>query len=67
MQHHFAVYFDTDTRRWTVESDPTGFFDGSVWDEDSGWRWPLDGTETDLDNTLYNDLVSTLQGVNNGV
>jgi hypothetical protein len=63
MQHYFPVYFDTDTKRWSVDSDPTGFFDGSVWDGAEGeWRWPSDGTEEDFDLALYYVLKGLLNG-----
>ena len=61
MQHYFPVYFDTDTKRWAVDSDPTGFFDGSVWDEAAAeWRWPKDDAEYANDADLYNNLVNIL-------
>jgi len=65
MQYHYVVGFDTDKKRWWVESDPTAhFLDGNVWDANRaiecgyGWFVAEDGSpEEELDYTLYKTLA----------
>lgn len=65
MQYHYVVFYDTETRKWGVESDTTAYFqDGNVWDDDAatetgyGWFSPADDmpTEAALDETLVRTL-----------
>ena len=63
MQYHYVVFYDTDKKKWFVESDTTAYFsDGNLWDEEQyrqnfyGWRVPEEDDEAldfDLLNTLY--------------
>lgn len=44
MQFHYVVGYDSDKKRWWVESDPEAYFpDGSVWDDtladEEGYGW----------------------------
>jgi hypothetical protein len=58
MQFHYVVFYDTDRKRWLVESDTQSYFsDGNVWDaSQEGWRLPEVGPEDVLDETLMNTL-----------
>jgi hypothetical protein len=62
MQYHYVIGYDTEAKRWFVESDTTAYFsDGNLWDEDQyrkefwGWRVP-DDSEYALDIDLLNTL-----------
>jgi hypothetical protein len=64
MQYHYVIGYDTEAKRWFVESDTTAYFsDGNLWDEDQyrkefwGWRVP-DDSEYALDIDLLNTLHS---------
>lgn len=64
MQYHYVIGYDTDTKKWFVESDTTAYFsDGHVWDEEQyhkefwGWKVPEEGTN---DEALDYDLLRTL-------
>ena len=64
MQYHYVIGYDTDTKKWFVESDTTAYFsDGNIWDDDQhheeswGWKVPEDGSD---DEALDYDLLRTL-------
>ena len=64
MQYHYVIGYDTETKKWFVESDTTAYFsDGNVWDEEQyrkefwGWKVPEDGSD---DEALDYDLLRTL-------
>jgi hypothetical protein len=64
MQYHYVIGYDTEAKRWFLESDTTAYFsDGNLWDEDQyrkefwGWRVP-DDSEDALDIDLLNTLHS---------
>ena len=64
MQFHYVVGYDTEMKKWFVESDTTAYFsDGHVWDDEQyrehfyGWRVPAEGSDDEaLDNTLIRTL-----------
>ena len=64
MQYHYVVGFDTENKRWWIESDPWAYFpDGNVWSDKQadeyghGWFIPEDGTpEEEFDYTLSKTL-----------
>ena len=65
MQYHYVVGYDTDRKRWFLESDTTAYFsDGNLWDDEQyrqnfyGWRLPEVGPEDGLDEQLLNTLYS---------
>ena len=65
MQYHYVVGYDTERKRWFLESDTTAYFsDGNLWDEEQyrkeffGWRLPEVGPEDGLDEQLLNTLYS---------
>ena len=65
MQYHYVVGYDTDRKRWFLESDTTAYFsDGNLWDDEQyrqnfyGWRLPEIGPEDGLDEQLLNTLYS---------
>ena len=61
MQYHYAVYYDTEEKKWGVESDTTLYFnDGNVWSPngDDGFFIPERGTpEYVLDEYLWRTLL----------
>ena len=66
MQYHYVVGYDTEMKRWFLESDTTAYFsNGNLWDDEQyrkeffGWRDPEnDPNERVLDQTLLNTLYS---------
>jgi hypothetical protein len=65
MQFHYVVFYDTDKKKWGVESDVDAYFpDGHVWDESLyketsyGFRGTEVGPEDGLDETIMNTLYS---------
>ncbi len=64
MQFHYVVGYDTEMKKWFVESDTTAYFqDGNLWDDEQyrehfyGWRVPEEGSaDESLDNTLIRTL-----------
>ena len=66
MQYHYVVGYDTEMKRWFLESDTTAYFsNGNLWDDEQyrkeffGWRDPeYDPNERVLDQTLLNTLYS---------
>lgn len=63
MQYHYVIGYDTEAKRWFVESDTTAYFsDGNLWDEEQyrkefwGWRVPDGDSEDALDIDLLNTL-----------
>ena len=64
MQFHYVVGYDTENKRWFVESDPDAYFpDGYVFDPDAanktgyGWMIPEEGSpEEALDYELLRTL-----------
>ncbi len=64
MQYHYVVGYDTEMKKWFVESDTTAYFrDGNVWSDERyqkdfwGWGVPVEAEEEALDL----DLIKTLQ------
>jgi hypothetical protein len=67
MQYHYVIGYDTETRKWFLESDTTAYFsDGNLWDDEQyrqnfyGWRVPEDGSD---DEALDYDLLNTLYSI----
>lgn len=66
MQFHYVVGYDSEMKKWFVESDTTAYFsDGNVWDGEQyrehfygGWSVPKEGSR---DETLDYHLLNTLQ------
>ena len=66
MQYHYVVGYDSEMKRWFLESDTTAYFsNGNLWDDEQyrkeffGWRDPEnDPNERVLDQTLLNTLYS---------
>ena len=67
MQYHYVVFYDTDTKKWSMEYDVEAYFgEGHVWDDKRadetgyGWFYPGDDMpeESALDDTLRNTLYS---------
>ena len=66
MQYHYVVGYDTEAKRWFLESDTTAYFsNGNLWDEEQyrenfyGWRLPEESSEEEvLDQNLLNTLYS---------
>ena len=64
MQFHYVVGYDSEMKKWFVESDTTAYFqNGNVWDDNCyrqnfyGWSVPEEGSpEEALDNTLIRTL-----------
>jgi hypothetical protein len=64
MQFHYVVGYDTELKKWFIESDTTAYFvDGNVWDEKQaevefvGWKVPEEGSpEEAIDYDLLNTL-----------
>ena len=61
MQYHYAVFYDTDTKKWSVELDTAAYFyDGNIWSpEDTTYGWKFaedDSEEAVLDQNLLNTL-----------
>jgi hypothetical protein len=66
-QYHYVIGYDTETRKWFLESDTTAYFsDGNLWDDEQyrqnfyGWRVPEDGSD---DEALDYDLLNTLYSI----
>jgi hypothetical protein len=72
MQHHFVIGYDTDEKKWFVESGIDLFFaNGSVWsggwtdnNENADWFYPDEATP---EHTLDTELFRTLQHVINTI
>ena len=67
MQYHYVIGYDTDTKKWFLESDTTAYFpDGNVWDEEQyrkeffNWRVPEEGSD---DEALDCELLGTLHSI----
>ena len=65
MQYHYVVGYDSEMKKWFVESDTTAYFqDGNVYDDELyrkssyGWRVPKEGSR---DETLDYHLLNTLE------
>jgi hypothetical protein len=64
MQYHYVIGYDTELKKWFVESDTTAHFvDGNVWDQKQaevefiGWKVPKEGSsEEALDFELFRTL-----------
>jgi hypothetical protein len=64
MQYHYVIGYDTELKKWFVESDTTAYFvDGNVWDQKKsevefiGWMVPEEGSpEEALDYALLNTV-----------
>jgi hypothetical protein len=66
-QYHYVIGYDTEKRKWFLESDTTAYFsDGNLWDDEQyrqnfyGWRVPEDGSD---DEALDYDLLNTLYSI----
>lgn len=58
---YFPVYWNSEDQRWYVDNASwENFFpDGTLWDEDEQrWRLPDQGFEEDLDQDLYEELLT---------
>ena len=64
MQYHYVIGYDTELKKWFVESDTTAYFEnGNVWDDEQykesfwGWKVPEEGSKEEfLDYDLFNIL-----------
>jgi len=63
MEFHYTVMYDTDSKAWSVEPDPSMYYpDGHMYSKDvwPGWSVPMEGSS---DEALDVDLLHTLQSI----
>ena len=65
-QFHYVVGYDTDQKKWFVETDTTAYFqDGNVYDDDSatqtGYGWFAPGDDMPAEQSLDFYLLRTLE------
>jgi hypothetical protein len=65
MQYHYVVFYDTNTKKWDIESDIYAYFpDGNIYDTESaaqtGHGWFAAGDDTPLEAALDDSLVRLL-------
>jgi hypothetical protein len=58
MQYHYVVGYDTELKKWFVDSEVDNYFrDGNVWDSEQSWFVPEENSsEEAFDYNLINTL-----------